>query len=77
MRQRLEKEQIGRVIIRRNRFRVRVDHDRFIAKFLHRERCVYAAVVELNPLPNPIRPAADDDDFGFVGEADLILIFDF
>ena len=31
-----------------------------------------AAVVELDPLPDPVRAAADDDDLGLVGEADFV-----
>src|SRR6187549_1464362 len=60
MRQRLEEQQIRSVIIRRNRLRIRVDHDRFDPQVLHRECRLHAAVVELDALPDAVRPAADD-----------------
>ena len=72
MRQRLEEEQIAGVVIGADRLRVGVDHHRFDAQLPHRERRLHAAVVELDPLADAVRPAADDDDFGSVGEADFV-----
>ena len=40
--------------------RVRVDHDRLIASFSKSENCLHTAVVELNALPNSVRPTPED-----------------
>ena len=72
VRERLEEEQIARVVIGGDRLRVGVDHHRLEAQLLHRERGLHAAVVELDPLPDAVRAAADDDDLGLVGEADFV-----
>ena len=61
-RQRLEEQQVARVVVRTDRFRIRVDHDRLDAEFAQRETGVAAAVVELDALPDPIRPAAENHD---------------
>ena len=60
--QRLEIEPVGGVIVGRNRFRIAVDHDRLIARLRQREAGVDAAIIELDPLPDPVRSAAQDDD---------------
>ena len=72
MRQRLEEEQIAGVVIGADGFGIGVDHHRFDAEFLHRERGLHAAVVELDALADAVGAAADDDDFGAVGEADFV-----
>ncbi len=61
-RQRLEVEAVDGVVVGRNGLGVAVDHDRFVAFVAQRERRVTAAVVELEPLPDAVRPAAEDDD---------------
>jgi hypothetical protein len=38
---------------------------------------MHTGVIELDPLPDPVRPAADDDHLGAVGEADFIFNEDF
>ncbi len=43
-------------------------------EFLQRERGVDAAVVELDALPDAVRPAAEDDDFLFPALAPLIFV---
>ena len=59
-RQRFEEQQITRIVVGTDRLRIRVDHDRLDAQFAQRKTGVAAAVVELDPLPDPIRPAAED-----------------
>ena len=60
--QRLEEENVRGVVVGRNRFRIRVDHDRLDAQFLQSERGLAAAVVELDALPDPVRAAAKNHD---------------
>ena len=72
MRQRLEKKQIAGVVIGADGFGIGIDHDRFQSEFLHRECGLNAAVIEFDSLADAIWTAADDDDFGFVGEADFV-----
>src|SRR5207245_1603513 len=52
----LEVEAIGGVVIGRHGLGVAVDHDRLHAKVPERERGVDAAVVELDPLTDAVRP---------------------
>ena len=61
-RQRLEVQPVGGVVVGRHRLGVAVDHDRLEALVAQREGRVTAAVVELDALPDPVRPAAEDDD---------------
>ncbi len=60
--ERLEVEPVGRVVVGRHRLRVRVHEHRLVPELLQRLRGVDAAVVELDRLPDPVRPAADHDD---------------
>ena len=69
--QRLEIEAIRRVVIRRDRLRIAIDHDRLVARLAQRERGVAAAIVELDPLPDPVRTAAEDDDLAALGRVRL------
>ena len=66
-RQRLEVEAVGGVVIGGHRFRVAVDHDGLEAVLAQRHRRVHAAIVEFDPLPDAVRPAAEHDDFLPVG----------
>ena len=59
-RQRLEEKLVAGVVVGGDSFRVGVDHERLEALLLQREGGVYAAVVELDALPDPVRPAAED-----------------
>ena len=61
-RQRLEEQQVGRVVVGRYGFRVAVDHDRLDAQLAQGEAGVAAAVVELDPLADAVRSAAEDHD---------------
>ncbi len=72
-RQGFEIEAVGGVVVGRDRFRIAVHHDAFDADVSEGEGGVAAAVVELDPLPDPVRPAAEDDGLlrlGRLGFAD-------
>src|SRR5439155_5235844 len=60
--ERLEVEAVGRVVVRRDRLRVAVDHDGLVPQRAEALRRVYAAVVELDALPDPVRARSEDDD---------------
>ena len=60
--QRLEVEPVGGVVVGRNRLRVAVHHHGLVAERAEAPRRVHAAVVELDPLPDPVRAAAEDHD---------------
>ena len=60
--QRLEIEPVGGVVIGADRLGVAVDHDRLEAGIRQRETGVTAAIVELDPLTDPVRAAAEDHD---------------
>src|SRR6266545_3233467 len=72
--QRLEVKFVARVVIRGNRLRIRVDHDRFESEFAQSERRVHAAIVEFDSLADPVRSAAEDDDFALGAIAPLVLV---
>ena len=58
----LEVEAVGGVVVGRDRLRVAVDHHRLVAERAERLHGVDAAVVELDPLADPVRARADDHD---------------
>ena len=62
--QRLEIQAIDGVVVGGNGLRVAVDHHRLEALLAEREGGVAAAVVELDPLPDAVRAAAEDDHLG-------------
>ena len=61
-RQRLEVELVGRVVIRADGFRIRVDHDAFHALLAQSLRSVDAAVVEFDALADAVGAPAEDDE---------------
>ncbi len=61
--QRLEVEAVAGVVIGRDRLRIAVDHDGLEAIVAQRERRMAAAVIELDSLPDAVRPAAQNHDF--------------
>ena len=61
-RERLEVEAVGCVVVRRDGLRIAVDHHGLVAERAEPLRSVHAAVVELDALPDPVRPRAEDDD---------------
>jgi hypothetical protein len=54
-RQRLEIQPVRGVVIGRHRLGVAVDHDGLIARIGQREAGMAAAIVELDPLADPVR----------------------
>ncbi len=64
--QRLEVELVRGVVVGGDRLGVGVDHDRLVALLPQGEGGVDAAVVELDPLADPVRAAAQDHDLRFV-----------
>ena len=61
-RERLEVKAVGGVVVGRDCLRVAVDHHRVAPRLAHGHRRVNAAVVELDPLTDPVRPRAEDHD---------------
>ena len=61
-RQRLEIQPVAGVVVRADRLGVAVHHDRLEPGFAQRKRGVHAAVVELDPLADPVRTAAQNHD---------------
>ncbi len=59
-RERLEEQLVARVVIGRNGFRIRVDHDGFETVLLERERGVDAAIIEFDALPDAVGTAAEN-----------------
>ncbi len=60
--ERLEVEPVGGVVVGRDRLGVAVDHHGLVALRAEAARGVDAAVVELDPLADPVRAAAEDHD---------------
>ena len=71
--ERLEVEFVARVVIGRDGFRIRVDHDRFDPELAQGEGGVDAAIVEFDSLADAVWSAAEDHDFAFRARADLVL----
>ena len=69
--QRLEIEPVRGVVIGRDGLRVAVDHDRFDAGFAQAVGGMDAAIIELDALADPVRPAAEDDDLAPVARIGL------
>ena len=59
--ERLEIEAVGGVVVGRDRLRIAVDHHRVATELAGGHRRVHAAVVELDPLADPVGPGAEDD----------------
>ena len=59
---RLEVEPVGGVVVGRDGLRVAVDHHGLVAELAEALRRVDAAVVELDPLADPVRAGAEDHD---------------
>ena len=71
--QRLEVESVAGIVVGRDRLRIAVDHDGFETIITQRECRMAAAVVELNSLPDAVRPAAQNNDLLLLGWARLRL----
>ncbi len=61
-RQRLEVEAVGRVVVGRDRLRIAVHHHGVSPELTRGHGGVDAAVVELDPLADPVRSGAEDHD---------------
>ena len=72
-RQWLEEQKVARVVVGADGLRVGVDHHRFETHVLAGECRLAAAVVELDPLPDPVWTTPENDDLGPVAYADLII----
>ena len=59
--ERLEVQPVGGVVVGGDGLGVAVDHDRLVAGLAQRQRGVHAGVVELDALPDPVRPGAEDE----------------
>ena len=71
-RQRLEVEPVRRVVVGRDGLWVAVDHHRVTPGLTDRLRGMHAAVVELDPLADPVGPRAEDHDARTVAAVDLV-----
>ena len=69
---RLEDKNVGNVEIGRHRLRIVVDDDRRPSSLFQSPSRVNATVVEFNPLADPNRPAAHDDDGLFLRPPHLV-----
>ena len=72
--ERFEVQAVGGVEIRGYRLGIAVHHDGFEPGFLECEGGVNAAVVELDPLPDAVRPPAQDHDLPRVGGIRLAFV---
>jgi hypothetical protein len=68
----LEIELVGGVVIRGDGLGIAVDHDRFVPRLAEGEGGVDAAVVEFDPLPDPVRTAAENEDLPPVARLDPV-----
>ena len=73
--QRLEIQTIRSVVVRGNCFRIAIHHDRFVSVFFQRKRSVAAAIIKLNPLPDAVRPAAQNHHLRTIHRRRFILFF--
>src|SRR6185312_15057233 len=71
--ERLEVEAVRRVVVGRDGLGIAVHHHGFEAERAIRLRRVDAAVVELDPLPDPVRAGTEDDD-GLTGRPRFVLL---
>ena len=60
-RERLEVEPVRHVVVGGDGLGVAIDHHCLVAELAERLGRVDAAVVELDPLPDPVRPGTEDD----------------
>ena len=73
-RERLEVEPVGGVVVGGDGLRVAVDHDGLVARPRAARSGVHAGVVELDALPDPVRPGAEDDHRRPLARRDLGLL---
>ena len=69
---RFEEQLVGGVIVGRNGFWIRVDHDGFVAGFTQREGGMHTAVVKFNTLSDTIWATAQDHDLLFIALGNFV-----
>ncbi len=69
----LEEELITGVVVRRDRFRIRIDHHRVEAHLRRGETRLTTAVVEFDPLADAVRSAAEDHDLRSTSHPRLVV----
>src|SRR6267378_1371333 len=62
-RKRLEVEAVAGIVVGRDRLRIAVDHDGFVAILAQRVAGVAAAIIKFNSLPDAVGTGTEDDDF--------------
>ncbi len=72
--QRLEVEPVGGIVIGGDGLRVAVDHDGLIAVLSQGEDAMYTAVIELDPLADPVGTAAQDNNLLAITDLGLALL---
>ena len=72
--ERLEVEPVGGVVVGRDGLGVAVDHHGLVAGVVQRQAGVHARVVELDALPDPVGPGAEDDHRLLLARRDLGLL---
>ena len=72
--ERLEVQLVADVEVGRDRLRVRVDHDGLVPGLAERQHRLHTAVVELDPLPDPVRTAAENDHLLAVRALDSVSV---
>src|SRR6266498_5834896 len=73
--ERFEVETVGRVVIRRNGFRVAVDHDRLKARIPKGKGGMATTIVKFNSLADAIGPGAQDHDLTAIGRRCFVFRF--
>ena len=71
-RQGLEIKTVAGIVIGRDSLGIAVHHDGLVTVVAESECGVTAAIIEFNPLPDPVRPAAENDDFFLFGRRRLV-----
>ena len=72
--ERFEVEPVARVVVRRNRLRVAVDHDGLETGVAECIGGVDAAIVELDALADAVGPRPEDGDLRTIRRADLVVV---
>ena len=73
-RERLEVEPIGGVVVGRDGLGIAVDHDGLVTGLAQSQRRMHTGVVELDALPDAVRPRAEDDHLASIARLDLCLL---
>ncbi len=74
-RQRFEVKSVGCIVIGRDRFRIAVDHDGFIAIFTQGQRRMHTAIIKFDTLTDTVGTTAEHNDFLFIRRMRFALVF--